>query len=223
MTQLTPAPSFPTKETYAYQVLREAILKGKFSPGERLVMDRLSKEMGISPIPLRAALQRLESEGLVEITPHSGAIVAPVSQAEIGDIFLLLEALEAPAFRAAARRVTAEDLAILQSMVDEMGIAAESGDVEAWGNTNELFHRTVASLSGMRLLTEMTGRALDQWARLRRSFAPVLAGRMAQAQDDHRRMMSLLLQGDGESLAELAAAHNRRARIAYEDRHKTAE
>jgi DNA-binding GntR family transcriptional regulator len=172
--------------------------------------------MGISPIPLRAALNRLKSEGLVEITPHSGAVVAPISLAEIGEIFLLLEALESPAFRAAARHAGPEDTQALRLIVDEMERAAEVSDVEAWATANDRFHRAVAALSGMNLLAELTGRVLDQWARLRRSYAPVLAGRLVQAQEDHRRMIALIEQGDADSLAELAAAHNRRARIAYE-------
>lgn len=217
MAHLAPFPQFTTKEAYAYQVLREAILSGQFSPGERLVMDRLSKEMGISPIPLRGALQRLESEGLVEITPHSGAVVAPVAQEEIGEIFLLLEWLEAPAFRAAAHQMSQEALAGLGSLVAEMEQAAAGGDLETWAQANDRFHREVAALSQLRLVAELTGRVLDRWARLRRSFAPVLARNLELAQADHRHMLELLAQGDGEALAALAADHNRRARAAYEE------
>lgn len=216
MTHFSPAPQFTTKEAYAYQVLREAILTGQLSPGDRLVMDRLSKEMGISPIPLRGALQRLESEGLVDITPHSGAVVAPVAQEEIGEIFLLLELLEAQAFRAAAGQVNDEILARLTALVEEMDQAAASGDLETWAQANDRFHREIASLSKMRLLTELTGRVLDHWARLRRSFAPVLANNLERAQVDHHQMLALLSAGDGEALAELAANHNRRASAAYE-------
>jgi DNA-binding GntR family transcriptional regulator len=216
MSLFPPTPPFQTKEAYAYGILRESILSGQFAPGDRLVMDRLSKEMGISPIPLRAALQRLESEGLVEITPHSGAVVAAISRTEIGEIFLLLEALEGPAFREAARLAQPQDRDVLRALVDEMEDALAAADLEAWAAANDRFHRAVAALSGMRLLPELTGRVLDQWARLRRSFAPVLAARVSQAQADHRQMLDLLEKGDGDQLSTLAADHNRRARLAYE-------
>lgn len=227
-----PAQPFQTKEEYAYSLLREAILTGQRAPGERLVMDHLSKEMGISPIPLRGALQRLQTEGLVEITPHSGAVVTVISQAEIGEIFLLLAALEELAFRQAAGRAQATDLLELKRLLTEMDQAAaavrvslepaappDSTDaaVERWATANDAFHRAVAALSGMKLLAELTGRALDQWTRLRRCFRPTLTARIADAQAEHHQMVDLLAQGNADSLAALVVEHNRSARQAYLD------
>ena len=222
-------PPFQTKEEYAYRVLREAILNGSFAPGDKLVMDHLSKEMHVSPIPIRGALQRLQTEGLVEITPHSGAVVSPISPDEIGEIFWLLEALEGLAFRAAAARLTAEELAELRGRLAEMDqtaaalLAAQQAPqasdfnerLEAWAASNDRFHRRVADFSGMKLLPELTGRVLDQWTRLRRSFRPTLAARVASAQAEHRQMIDLLAEGDAEALAALAVEHNRSARQAY--------
>lgn len=240
MASFTP-PVFQTKEEYAYSLLREAILNGQVAPGERLVMDRLSKEMGISPIPLRGALQRLQTEGLVEITPHSGAVVSPISQTEIGEVFLLLEALEGVAFRQAAGRAQTGDLHELRRLLAEMDAAAaavrevESAgiprpdlaaeNIERWATTNDAFHRNVAVLSGMKLLVELTGRALDQWTRLRRRFRPTLAARIPEAQREHHQMVDLLAHADGDALAALAVEHNRRARQAYLDstQHSTSE
>lgn len=68
-----------TKEEYAYDTLRAAIGHCNLRPGEKLVIDSLSLELDISPIPIRVALQRLQAEGLVEIKPHTGAIVSPIS------------------------------------------------------------------------------------------------------------------------------------------------
>jgi DNA-binding GntR family transcriptional regulator len=193
--------------------------------------------MGISPIPLRGALQRLQTEGLVEITPHSGAVVTAISQAEIGEIFLLLEALEGLAFRQAAGRVQPAELDELKRLLAEMDQAAgavraslEAADgqpgttdaaVERWATANDAFHRAVAILSGMKLLAELTGRALDQWTRLRRCFRPTLAARIAAAQAEHHQMVDLLAQGDGNSLAALVVEHNHSARQAYLDSTQT--
>lgn len=228
-----PAQPFQTKEEYAYSLLRERILSGQIAPGERLVMDHLSKEMGISPIPLRGALQRLHTEGLVDITPHSGAVVTAISKEEIGEIFLLLEALESVAFRQAAGRAQAAHLEELRSILAEMDGAAaavrdalQSGSgaaagsqvdaaVERWATTNDAFHRAVAALSGMKLLVELTSRVLDQWTRLRRRYHPTLAARIADAQAEHHQMVHFLAQGDADSLAALAVEHNRSARQAY--------
>jgi DNA-binding GntR family transcriptional regulator len=72
-------PKYRTKEEYAYDVLRRAILHCQLQPGEKLVADNLGATLGISPIPIRAALQRLQAEGLVEITPHTGVVVSQLS------------------------------------------------------------------------------------------------------------------------------------------------
>ncbi len=99
-----PAPPFQTKEEYAYQALRQAILRCELPPDEKLVIDRLSVEMGLSQIPVRAAIQRLQTEGLVVINPHSSATVAPLSPAKIDEVFTLLESLERAAFRSHCRK-----------------------------------------------------------------------------------------------------------------------
>ena len=100
------APSEPfrhrTKEDYAYEALRSAILRCEMKPGDRIVIDTLSAELGISPIPLRAALQRLQAESLVEITPHTGAVVSKLSPANIEQVSQVLERLELMGFELAA-------------------------------------------------------------------------------------------------------------------------
>ena len=91
---LTPPPKPRTKEEYAYDVLRGAILRCELRPGEKLVLDDLSEKIGVSAIPLRSAVQRLHSEGLVEIIPHTGAIVSDISPGNLEAVSLLLERLE---------------------------------------------------------------------------------------------------------------------------------
>src|SRR5512137_2033776 len=96
-----------TKEDYAYAVLRAAILRCEMKPGDRLVIDTLSTQLGISPIPIRAALQRLQAQGLVEITPHTGAVVSEIPLGNIEQVSLVLERLELMGFEFAAPRVGA--------------------------------------------------------------------------------------------------------------------
>ena len=80
-------PSHQTKEQYAYTSLHSAIIRRDLVSGEKLVIDRLSTEMGLSQIPTRAAIQRLQSEGLVVINPHAGAMVALLPPEKIQEIF----------------------------------------------------------------------------------------------------------------------------------------
>ncbi len=194
----TPAEPFRhrTKEDYAYDVLRAAILRCELKPGDRLVIDTLSSQLGISPIPMRAALQRLQAEGLAEITPHTGAVVSELSPAAIEQVSLMLERLELMGFEFAAQCARAEEIDALRNHVAEMDTVLQAGDTEHWSEMNNEFHRAIADLSGNKLLAEFTGRTLDDWIRLRRWYLPDVVAQLSQAQAEHREMVELLARRD---------------------------
>ena len=209
---------YKTKEAFVYEVLRQAILRCELKPGAKLVMDQLSIELDVSPIPIRSALQRLQAEGLVEITPHTGAVVSAISTDMVAEVFALLETLERIAFHIAAEKASSQDLARLRQSVQAMDQAVEAGDSQGWSELNSRFHRQIAALSGMDLLEEFTQRTLDRWDRLSRCFfSEVISVRMAQAQAEHRQGLQLLEKRDVQGLEKLAAQHNRRAQKAYQD------
>ena len=85
---------FRTKQEYVYQSLRGAIMRGELAPGQRLVIDEIGRQLQVSAIPIREALQLLQSEGLVLGAPHVGATVAPISEDEVHEVFAIMEGLE---------------------------------------------------------------------------------------------------------------------------------
>ena len=205
-------PKHRTKEEYAYDVLRTAILRCDLKPGEKVVVDTLSAQLGISPIPIRAAMQRLQSEGLIEITPHTGAIVSELSPNDFEPVSLLLERLEILAFEVAARTATESDIARLSQIVDALGESLAAGDMERWGELNIEFHSTVANITNMKLLIEFSKRILDAWTRLRRWYLPPIIAQLPEAQSEHRRMVELLAQRNIEELTKVVTAHSKRLR-----------
>jgi DNA-binding GntR family transcriptional regulator len=171
--------------------LRGAILRCKLAPDE-LVIDRLSVEMGLSQIPVRAAIQRLQTEGLVVINPHSSAIVAPLSPTKIDEVFTLLESLERTAFRIVAERHSTANLAPLDLLVDQMDAALAENDSATWLTANIAFHRQIAGLAAMPLLVDFPNRVLDEWERISHfCFQHVTSARPPQAQEEHRQIVSL--------------------------------
>jgi DNA-binding GntR family transcriptional regulator len=207
-----------TKEEYAYDTLRAAIMRCELPPGEKLVIDTLSLELNISPIPIRAALQRLQAEGLIEIIPHTGAIVAPISPDLNSEIFTLLEMLESTALRLIGEKVTAADLARLRHFVVAMDEAMQRGDTEQWSSLNTEFHKAVAHMTHMKMLVEFTSRVFDSWNRLQHCYLKSIVGaRMPQAQAEHHQMLDLLERRETEALLALVAQHNRQAQAAYEE------
>lgn len=211
-----PSP-FQTKEEYAYQALRQAILRCELVPNEKLIIDHLSTEMGLSQIPVRAAIQRLQTEGLVIINPHSSAIVAPLSPAKIDEVFVLLESLERTAFRVLIEKHSLADLTPLELLIGQMDTAISQNDSAAWLTANIAFHRKIAELTSMHLLVDFTSRVLDEWERISHFyFEHITSTRLPQAQEEHRQIISLLRAGDAERLDVLTIAHNRAANQAYQ-------
>src|SRR6266480_3042980 len=83
-----------TKQEFVYRTLREAIVRCELPPGERLVIDDLARRLEVSSIPVREALQLLQSEGLVVTVPHVGTSVALLSRESMADVFAVMEGLD---------------------------------------------------------------------------------------------------------------------------------
>lgn len=152
----------------AYEQIREAIVEGRYAPGQRLVEQRLASDLVLSRTPVREALLRLEAEGLVISEKHRGAIVRPVTAQEIEDLYALRARLESLAAECAARRRTASDVAELDEAVHAFDEAVPAA-VAAESTTD---------LGGTRELTRANGRFHDGVLRAARSdrLTRVLAG-----------------------------------------------
>ena len=205
-----------TKQEFVYQTLRSAIMKCELTPGERLVIDDLARRLDVSAIPVREALQLLQSEGLVVSVPHVGATVGPISRESIHEVFTVMESLEIVATRGAAQRATPADLEGLAETVSAMDRALLAGRAEQWADLNTRFHLTISRLAGMPMLHEMTERVLDRWDRVRRYyFSGVLLHRVDQAQQEHHALLEAMKAVDIDRLEEMVRQHNRGALASY--------
>jgi DNA-binding GntR family transcriptional regulator len=208
--------SFQTKQQFAYQVLRQAIMRCELPPGKRLIIDEIARQLGMSLIPVREALQLLQSEGLIDSVPHVGAVVAPISRSSVIDTFTVMEGIETVAMRTAAERMTADDLLLLSDLVDQLDAAVAEIDHQRWGDLNTDFHVGIARTTAMPLLLEVTGRAFSAWDRIRRFyFDGVLVRRIARSQQQHHAIVAALEGRDLPALEALARLHNQEALAAY--------
>ena len=205
-----------TKQEFAYQTLRDAILRCELGPGERLIIDDLARRLQVSTIPVREAIQMLQSEGLVVTVPHTGVTVAPVSPESIQDVFAVLEGLEVVASRIVAERAVPREIESLERLVAQMDRAVAAGRHAQWAAMNTRFHLTISALPGLPMLGEMTRRVLARWDRVRRYFfRGVLVHRVEQAQQEHRTMIQAMRAGDLQTLEATVRQHNRRAFESY--------
>ena len=191
--------------------IREEILTGRVSHGERLVEVVIAEELGVSRGPVREALKLLNGEGLVTEEPHRGAHVTQVSCADVRDIFDLRAALEAGAARQIAARHTPSDVHALHRLVERLAEAARGGDMERALQADLAFHESVCQLTGNRRLVEVCVRNVPMVKSL---MKPERLTR--ENLDDMARELGLVLQaieeGDGDLAAARITAHAERAR-----------
>lgn len=207
---------YQTKQDLVYTTLRNAIMRCDLVPGQRLVIEDIAQQLAVSPIPVREALHLLQSEGLVEMTPHVGATVASIVPSSIVEVFTILEGLEVVATRTAARRLTPADLDRLAHILAEMDETIHAHTYEHWADLNSKFHRTISSIAGMPMLHEMTARVFDRWDRIRRFyFSDVLLHRLDIAQHEHHAIVAAMRDHDYEQLEHVVKQHNQGALVAY--------
>lgn len=205
-----------TKQQFVYQALRAAIIRNDLPPGQRLIIEEIARQLKVSTIPVREALQQLQAERFVQIIPHAGAIVAPISYASVEETFTLLEGLESVSARTAARRLRDSGVNDLISVLHEMDSALAAGDAARWGELNITFHLAIAHLTDMPLLEEIMERVFGRWEQVQRYFfGKVLYQRVEQAQEEHHAIVRAMGEGEYERLDELVKRHNQSALAAY--------
>jgi DNA-binding GntR family transcriptional regulator len=177
-------------------VIRDGILEGRLRPGERLKEDMIAKELAVSRTPVREAIAMLQAEGLLEAQQHRGAQVRSYTPNELEEIYDLRSILEGYAARRAATRVTARELARLQSSVERME-KLEPKDLEHLVQQNGIFHDTILQAAdSQRLMTMVTQtRALPL---IYQSYAWYTSAQLSLSLEYHRRVLSALERRDAE-------------------------
>jgi len=211
---MRPTVTHQSKKDYVVASLRRDILDGVLAPGARLIIDDLASSYGVSPIPVREALQQLQSDGYVVIQPYAGAKVAEIEIDAIHEIFALLEALEVISGRAACERMDDADLDELEGMVARMDDLVD--DPDRWSQENLHLHEFICTKAGTHLVEALLRKAMEQWDRLRRYyFTDVFAHRIHASQPEHRAIVRALRTRDGDLAERIIREHNQSALSAY--------
>lgn len=185
-----------------YGKLRRAVLSLDLAPGERLTERGLEAAFGASRTPARAALMRLETEGLVQ-RDGRGWRVAPIDLDEINAIAQYREAVETAGVRLAAECASEADVAALAALLEA---AKPTGDEQEGIRAGADFHVELARLSGNPLLTEGVRTSMVRLERTRWLEVRTAASR-EQAWREHRRILQAVASRDGGTAAALVAAH----------------
>ena len=166
---MTTAATTPTLSLVdaAYQQIRQRILDNVWPPGHRALEQEVGLALGMSRTPVREALMRLSSEGLVEVIPRHGMRVLPVSPTDMREIYEILTALECMAAELLARRApSAAELKPLVDATRAMDKALKVEDLDAWAAADESFHARLLELAGNR---QLQATVLNYWDRAHRA------------------------------------------------------
>ncbi|MET1115017.1 MAG: GntR family transcriptional regulator [Comamonas sp.] len=186
------------------EALRGKILSGELSPGERLVEERISEEFAVSRMPVREALRQLAASGLVIIEPRKGASVAQFHIDQLRELVEVRATLEALNARLAAKRHDPQQIAVLQTLLDEGMQRAHSGDAEVLGDLNTKFHVALGEVAANSVLQEVMSSLRDRTAIF---FSPLNQDRAPQNWEEHAAILRAVIKGDPELAGLLAARH----------------
>jgi DNA-binding GntR family transcriptional regulator len=191
---------------YVFENLKQAIVRGDFSPGNRLVESRIAEAMGISRTPVREAIHKLEREGLIKKLPQGGFYVLNLTREEIEETFGIRSVLESYAARLAAINHQKEELEPVEEKIGEFQYFLNRGEMGTLLKINTEFHNLLYAMSRSPKLIKMINDLQDQIYRFRKIILNIET--MAKtSNDDHRQMLSAMKTRDADRVETLVRQH----------------
>lgn len=186
--------------------LRQRIVEGQIAPGTKLNERELAELLNVSRTPLREAIRMLAAEGLVELLPNRGAVVAQMSAQDVADTFEVIAGLEGQSGELAAQRITEPELAEIRALHFEMMAAWTRRDLPTYYRLNAQIHTQINAAARNPVLAQTwrTVNARLQALRFRSNFDEA---KWKRAVKEHERMVELLAARDAAALRALLMEH----------------
>lgn len=210
----------------SYEYIRKKLSGGDLPPGKRLVNRVLANEIGVSVIPVREAIHRLASEGLIEHVPGSGAFVRKTDPQQLDNLYVLRDALESCAAGEAARYIADHQLEEMEAILEEAQTIAEQIEqqstshatkrqINAWLDTEQRFHELLIEAARNPLLAKVTHehRAIGQIFDAQRNDPQLLTADVAaQTCSGKSDLIEALRFRNHQRARELVSEHIQRGR-----------
>ncbi|WP_158498599.1 GntR family transcriptional regulator [Martelella endophytica] len=196
------------------QSLRDEILSGTYPAGSRIKVSDVAARYGTSINPAREALQALEGEGLVVITPNRGARVRLINEDLVQNIFDIRTLLEPYIVRSFVEYATPEDVAILRGFQEKCHEGAENGDFALFHANNLLFHDYIIdqhfNAEAIKIMKQHNG-----WLRAISNRNPLTLANMRRSSREHWELLEAVEQGDPDRAVEVIETHMRNSRAVF--------
>ena len=190
-----------------YEHLKTNIFAGRFAPGERLAEEHLAEELGVSRTPVREALHKLEQDGLIEPLESRGFCIPRDSAEEIEDLFELRTVLEGYTLKMICERITQEQIATLERIIDKAEEALRREQIEEVFNWNTQFHDSLYNLiADKRRFYSLIVNMRKYVLRYRKDTLQYL-GAAKRSIDGHRQILMALRLKDGDLCERVMRGH----------------
>lgn len=199
-----------SRSDHVYRSLQEAILSGSLAPGDRLHVDGIAKQLGISSTPVRDALSKLESDGLITRQQYQGSFVREFTDKEIRDLYEMRAGIEVWSVRLACKRITAEQLRRLHELQQQGEQALADQDATAYRRYNHEFHLMIISSTGN---TQLAAYAQVNSLQMQMLSSQTIRvkGASARAVKEHATILQKLEERNAETAQALVEHHIMRA------------
>lgn len=202
---------YRTKKEKVHDIIQKEIMSGNLAPGERLVISNLAIRFNVSEIPVREALQRLSSEGYVELIPHAGAVVSTLSEEEIREIFELRMHMEALATQLAVDHLTNFHLKELEEMIEssKQMLITTKDQFEDYAKHNREFHEYIYRNCNNSRLYKIIFELWDYSNRYPRIFQTTEA--LQNSIEEHTEILNALKERNAKLAADITKQHKHKA------------
>lgn len=190
----------------AYEIIKKKITSGEYYPSQRLVEEQLAKALSLSRHNIRAALQRLNSDGLVDIEPNRGATVASMSLEQALDTLEARKILEMKITATAALKISDELISKMKSDLSEMSDMLSQQRFDEYSMINRRFHRTIYDASGMKTVAWLITILKERMARMQMRTV-LIPGRSQQSLKEHTAILDAFIRRNPEDAAEAVGQH----------------
>lgn len=189
-----------------FNTLRYAILHGNLKPGERLMEVKLAEILGVSRTPVREALKLLQDDGLVNLMPRRGAMVARIDEKTMLDVLTIRKTLEELAVKLACELITPEEIQSLKEVTDSLELAVDRNDVEKIAELDVKFHDIILQSTTNKKLVQVLNLLKEQMYRYRYEYVRLETDHL-KILKDHRAIIRSLEDKDPQHAIDIVKKH----------------
>lgn len=197
-----------------YDAIVDLIVHGTLQRGQHLVENELAEYLGVSRQPVREALQRLQTDGWIDLRPAQGAFVHTPSEDEVDQLLGVRTVLETYSARLAAENATPQDVNRLWELQQDGLSALAANDSEGLVAANAALHEHVTEIAGNTVLAKHIGLVERRW---RWYYLPIAQPRGQGAWTEHAELIKAIAAGDADLASDIMNRHTERTRQTYHD------